>query len=173
MSRFFPQAQYEEDQTLSHTILYTHVTTRFIQAGALVGSGISASAYLLRRFNVLLKPSLTPTTYASTLLRAGGTGGMVGVGLGIAATTGRMWGREEIEWQERSWRLLANRGQVECDDWTYSGMVGGAVAGGMRKGALPAWRRMVGGAGLGSVVGMVGYMGWRYGVNGGRRESVI
>lgn len=39
---------------------------------------------------------------------------MVGVGLGIAATMGRMWGREEIEWQERSWRLLANKGQVEC-----------------------------------------------------------
>ncbi|KAH8649712.1 hypothetical protein BGZ60DRAFT_198840 [Tricladium varicosporioides] len=114
MSRFFPQAQYEEDQTLSHTILYTHVITRFVQAGALVGTGLSTSTFLLRKFNILLKPSLTPSTYAQTLLRAGGTGGMVGVGLGIAATMGRMWGREEIEWQERSWRLLANKGQGEC-----------------------------------------------------------
>ena len=83
-----------------------------------------------------------------------------------------MWGREEIEWKDRSWRLLENKGQVECDDWTYPGMVAG-LAGvlGSGSGRAMGWRGVVGGAGLGSVLGMVGYMGWRYGVKGGRFEE--
>jgi hypothetical protein len=30
------------------------------------------------------------------------------------------------------------------------------------------WRGVVGAAGLGSVGGMIGYMGWRHGINGGK-----
>jgi hypothetical protein len=30
-----------------------------------------------------------------------------------------MYGREVVEWQDRSWRLLANEGQVEV--WGYEG----------------------------------------------------
>jgi len=78
----------------------------------------------------------------------------------------RMRGREEIEWQDRAWRLLENKGQVECDDWTYPGMaLGLAVA--ASKGKSLGWRGLAGGAGLGGLVGMVGYMGWRYGVKRG------
>lgn len=80
-------------------------------------------------------------------------------------TWGRMKGREEIEWQDRAWRLLENRGQLETDDWTYASMGAGAALGAMRGGG---WRGVVGGAGLGSVGGMVLYMAWRYGVNGGK-----
>lgn len=32
------------------------------------------------------------------------------------AVPARMWGREEIEWQDRSWRLLENKGQVEWEE---------------------------------------------------------
>jgi hypothetical protein len=92
-----------------------------------------------------------------------------------------MWGRETIEWQDRSWRLLENKGQVETDDWTYAGMAaaGGAAlvttvrAGGVPLAERPAvaamgWRGTVGAMGLGSVGGMMGYFVWRYGVNGGK-----
>jgi hypothetical protein len=36
--------------------------------------------------------------------------GIVSVGL-----VGRMWGREDIEWKDRSWRLMENKGQLETE----------------------------------------------------------
>ena len=82
----------------------------------------------------------------------------------------RMWGREEIEWQDRAWRLLANAGQMEVEEWSLAGMGAGVLAVVMRKGFREGgWRRVVGGAGVGNLVGVLGYMGWRYGVRGGRR----
>ena len=83
----------------------------------------------------------------------------------------RMWGREDIEWKDRSWRLLENRGQVECDDWTYGGMLAGAATAVMGGGAAQGWRGVAGRVGLGSIIGMGGYMGWRYGVKGGKWEE--
>lgn len=80
----------------------------------------------------------------------------------------RMHGREEIEWKDRSWRLLENRGQVEVDEWSLPGTVVGAVVGVVRRGG---WVRAVGAAGCGSLVGVAWYIGWRYGVNGGRWEG--
>jgi hypothetical protein len=52
---------------------------------------------------------------------------------------------------------------MECDVWTYAGMIAGAIASSKFK----DWRGSFGGAGLGSVVGIIGYIVWRYGVNGG------
>jgi hypothetical protein len=84
----------------------------------------------------------------------------------------RMRGREEIEWKDRAWRLLENKGQVECDDWTYPGMaLGFAAVLTNASGKALGWRGAVGGAGLGSLVGMIGYLGWRYGVKGGKFEE--
>ncbi|CAH0029296.1 unnamed protein product [Clonostachys rhizophaga] len=65
-----------------------------------------------------------------------------------------MYGREEIEWRDRSWRLLENEGQLETDDWTYAGMVAGPAVLAATKG--------------GALGGMLGYMTWRYGINGGK-----
>lgn len=83
-----------------------------------------------------------------------------------------MWGRELIEWQDRSWRLLENRGQVETDDWTLAGMGAASavvLARGRRAGPSSlGWRGVVGALGIGSVTGMVGYLGWRYGINEGK-----
>jgi len=81
-----------------------------------------------------------------------------------------MWRREEIEWKDRSWRLLENKGQVECDDWTYPAMLlGGATAAAKWNGL--GWRGVAAGVGMGSVLGMMGYMGWRHGVKGGKFED--
>ena len=84
----------------------------------------------------------------------------------------QMHGREEIEWGDRSWRLLENKGQVEVDDWSLAGTAAGAIAA-ARRGADQAvgratfWR-IVGASGAGSMAGVLGYMAWRYGVHGGK-----
>jgi hypothetical protein len=82
----------------------------------------------------------------------------------------RMWGRETIEWRDRSWRLLGNKGQVECDDRTYAGMAGSAVVLATR-GTKLGWRGAVGTLGAGSVLGMMGSVGWRHGIRGGKFEE--
>ena len=108
-----------------------------------------------------------------------------------------MRGREDIEWCDRSWRLLENKGQVEVDSWSLSGAVVGVVAAlrlmrdsGSGRSAESAgsgersrmlrgmsavtvgmrmWRVALGGAGIGASMGLLGYLGWRYGVMRGRR----
>ncbi|KAJ9144364.1 hypothetical protein NKR19_g6460, partial [Coniochaeta hoffmannii] len=104
MSRLFPRAPYAEDQPYYHTILAFHVLSR----GFVIGAGVGALAYSARR---LIRPS--PSL---SLLRSSGNGALVGTGLLAVALAGRMRGREEIEWRDRSYRLLWNRGQVEVDD---------------------------------------------------------
>src|ERR1700710_985552 len=127
MSRFWPHAPYAEDQRFSHAILSTHVLTRAVQAGSLVGSGIGISVFFLRHFRILT-PRIPPSPFITTVLRSTGLGAVVGTGILAIGLPMRMRGREEIEWQDRSWRLLENKGQVECDDWTYGGMALGAIA---------------------------------------------
>lgn len=86
----------------------------------------------------------------------------------------RMWRREDIEWKDRAWRLLENKGQMEVDDW---GVVGAAVGGVgvLARGvslSSSSWMR-IGGLGMGSTVGVVGYMIWRHGVHGGKWEEAV
>ncbi|EPE24816.1 hypothetical protein GLAREA_11397 [Glarea lozoyensis ATCC 20868] len=163
MSRFFPHPPYAEDQPLAKTILYTHTTTRGLQLGSLLSSTFSLSLFSLRRFGLL-------TPKPTSILRSTGIGALTGATLLAIATTARMWAREDIEWADRAWRLRANKGQVECDDWTYAGMVGG-VLGGLGRGVRGVRGvRVVGAGGLGSVVGMGGWMGWRY-IRGERDEE--
>lgn len=116
----------------------------------------------------------------------------------------RMRGREEIEWRDRSWRLLENRGQVEADSFGVVGAVLGAAvawratsgttAAGMLvdqkvgekgQGALSSlranWRgfvrgrggMVIGGTGVGATVGVLLYLGWRHGVNGGKWAEAV
>jgi len=96
-----------------------------------------------------------------------------GVLLGV-----RMQGREDIEWSDRSWRLLTNKSQVEVDNWILGGTAMEATAAFLasRSGRLPTGienrmaTALVGGAGLGITAGTAGYMLWRYGVKGGELE---
>jgi hypothetical protein len=172
MSRLWPHPPFAEDQPSSHSILYTHVLTRAFQAGSMAGADVGTVLFVLRRFGALA-PRVPPRTFMATVLRSTGVGAVVGTGLMAVALPLRMRDQEEIQWQDRSWRLLENQGQVECDDWTYGGMALGAVSTlilGRAKGV--GLSGAVGRVGMGSILGTLGYLGWRYGVNGGKREHV-
>ncbi|MCJ1256292.1 hypothetical protein MMC24_004113 [Lignoscripta atroalba] len=169
MSRYFPHSDYAEDQPFFKTLLTAHVLYRGFQSGSMLGivAGTTRSLLLLRGSTLA---AIGPLVRA-TIERSAGVGGVMGTGLLAVSLTARMWGREEIEWRDRSWRLLENQGQMEVDDWSLAGAVLGAVAVTMstRRGELRRWRRVVGGAGIGSMAGVMGYMAWRYGVRGGKR----
>ncbi len=171
MSRLWPHTAYAEDQPYAHSILTVHVLTRAIQSGAIVGAGLSSTIFVLRNLNVL-KPSIPPAAFTRTLLRSTGVGAVAATALLAVGLPLRMRGREDIEWRDRNWRLLENQGQLECDDWTYPAMtLGGVVA--ASKSSVLGWRGVAGGVGAGSVLGMVGYMGWRYGLKHGEREEGV
>ncbi|KAM3504723.1 hypothetical protein MY10362_003381 [Beauveria mimosiformis] len=179
MSRYFPHTAYAEDQPLARTILATHVATRAVTLGTLLGITVTGARTMIPALRPKVEQQQQP--FAARLLRscAGSilaTLGVAGVGLVV-----RMWGRDDIEWRDRSWRLMESKGQLETDDWTYGGMGAATATAALvmvkararaRAGKLPGtvmgWRGVVGAAGLGSVGGVMGYLGWRYGVNGGR-----
>lgn len=165
MSTYFPHAPYAEDQPLAHTVLYTHVITRTVTFNTILATGITTARHLIPYF----RPKV-PLPFTTGLLLSCSRATLIALPLGALMTAGRMWGREEIEWQDRSWRLLENLGQMETDGWTYSSMAVGAAVGAVKVGG---WKGAVGGAGLGSFAGMVGYMAWRYGVNGGKFPGVL
>ncbi|KAJ4417428.1 hypothetical protein N0V82_006195 [Gnomoniopsis sp. IMI 355080] len=176
MSRFFPRTIFSEDQPLSRTILGVHVLTRGATTGAIVGGSVSVLRDMLQRFRsskpITSKTIVPHFSQTQGFLRAAGTGTTVGAGLLAVALVGRMLGREDIEWKDRSWRLLHNKGQVECDDFTYGGAIAGLGASTLTGTFRAAgWRALVGAAGVGSVVGTVGYMAWRYGVKGGKFDD--
>jgi hypothetical protein len=158
MSRFFPRAEYAEDQPYSKTILTYHVLYRGWQTGAVIGLSVSGIRYLLGRNPLLLLST--------------GRGALIGTALMIPGLPMYMRGKTEIEWQDRSWRLLENPGQVEVDSWGSVGFVGGAVVAARREMGKQIvrgrWMRVAGGAAVGDLVGVVGYMVWRYGVNRGK-----
>jgi hypothetical protein len=169
MSRYWQHTLYAEDQPYSHAILTTHVLTRALQTGSLVGTAVGTSLFLLRRFNIL-KPRILPLTFTTTLLRSTGVGAVIGTGLLAVGLPLLMRGKEEIEWQDRSWRLLENKGQVEVDNWTYGGMAAGLAVSVARANSL-GWRGAIGSVGAGSLLGMMGYMGWRHGIKGGKWDE--
>lgn len=77
-----------------------------------------------------------------------------------------MWGREEVEWQDRAWRLLENEGQASVDEWSLAGMVvaAGLAVAAARRGVIVLNNKplaVVGAAGLGSLVGTEGSVEWR------------
>lgn len=178
MSRFWPHPAYAEEQPLAKTILYTHTLTRGLTTGTILGPIIASPIYALRQLNILSPKALSlPLSYTTLLLRSSTNGAIIGTLILIPLTMARMWGREDIEWKDRAWRLLENKGQKECDDWTYAGSIAGAIAASTRRGQFGVkdarpWRATIGGAGIGSVLGMVGYMGYRYGMKGGKFEEV-
>lgn len=167
MSRYFPHPAYAEDQPLARTILTTHVETRAITTGTILGAGVLGTREVFQR----LRKTATPTVpRPQAYLRAAGKGTAWTLGIVSIGLVGRMWGREEIEWQDRSWRLLENKGQLETDDWTYGGMLAGLAATALLRRPV-GWAAALGSVGAGSVAGTLGYMGWRYGVHGGKHQE--
>jgi hypothetical protein len=169
ISAYWPHTPYAEDQPLPHLILTTHVLDRGFQAGSALGLAVGI-------VNTLRSTSPTLRTSTSLITRATGLGGVLGLGSMVVALPVRMAGREKIEWQDRSWRLLENKGQVEVDTWSTIGEgVGVATTIAlMRKNGMalrgPGLMNIIGGGGLGGLAGVIGYMGWRYGVNGGHTD---
>jgi len=191
MSRFFPRAEYAEEQRFPKAILATHVLYRGCQAGAGVGALVGSARIAYSSFSTRAAPVVLATHVSSTLpipslhnatgitqphslrnaapilIRSVSTGALAGTALLTVGLYRTMAGREDIEWADRSWRLLANKGQVEVDDFSLLAAAGGALAGWRVLKGAAVWRGLVGGAGLGSCVGVLGYMGWRHGWNRG------
>jgi len=160
MTSLFKHASYAEDQPNSHAILYLHVIRAAAMAGSF-GSLLTAPLSLL----VSRYRYATPFTVSSSLSRLlihSGRGLVIGAILGVVATTGRMVGKEEIEWQDRAWRLQENKGEEDTDIVAFNAAVTGSIIGGFsaRRGQLSGLSirgGVLGGAGLGMASG-VGYM---------------
>ncbi|KAI1367443.1 hypothetical protein F5Y08DRAFT_298529 [Xylaria arbuscula] len=168
MSRYFPHPAYAEDQPLARTILTTHVETRAVTTGAIIGAGIFGAREAIQRIRKTAVPNALATTPGlQRFLLVAGKSTLWTIAISSAGLVGRMWGREEIEWRDRSWRLLESKGQVETDDWSYGGMLAGLAATALLKRPVGPVAT-IGSIGSGSAVGVIGYMGWRYGLHGGK-----
>lgn len=175
MSRLFPHSAYAEDQLYPRAILTTHVLHRGFQAGTLVGSVIGVGRYFVLRRR--LAGSVVPNgLFAASVLRSAGVGSVIGTAFLAVGLANRMFGRDEIEWADRSWRLLENKGQVEVDDWSLGGAAAGvagvALVGSKSMIKASVWKSTLGGLGIGSLLGVGGYMVWRHGINNGKRDDV-
>ncbi|KAI9730104.1 MAG: hypothetical protein M1834_006096 [Cirrosporium novae-zelandiae] len=144
-----PHSDYEEDQPLHHFILTQHVLHRGFQAGALIGLPIG----LYRLYKPTSAQSLLPKP--TILCRVAGQSALIGTGLLTLGLVGRMFGREDYEWRERSWRLLENKGQMRMDDYAVGGMAVGGVGALLGKNALKGlgWKGAVGALALGDLGG--------------------
>ncbi|KAK1655258.1 heterokaryon incompatibility protein-domain-containing protein [Colletotrichum phormii] len=153
MSRYFPHTAYAEDQPLAGTILTVHVLTRGYTTGTVVGLGIAAASGVASRIRgttpvpaaaAPFPTSATTTSTATaalrssglhTFLRKSGTASAISIGFTGVTMLARMYGREDIEWRDRAWRLMESRSQLEVDDWTYSGAAAGVAALGIARAA--------------------------------------
>lgn len=151
---FLPHPAYAEDQPYAHSILTVHVLYRAFQAGSVVGGIAGATRHVFQRSS--LKPA-----FSTALLRGAGRGGLIATALLAVGLPLRMRGKAEIEWQDRAWRLMENKGQVSTDRWSGAGaLAGGVYAVGM--GLLPLPLAALGAVGVGSFAGCLGSMGYRY-----------
>jgi hypothetical protein len=170
MSRFFPHTDYAEDQPMSHTILTTHVLYRGFQTGAIVGQSLKLARSLFTKSAILHSETILASTLRST-----GVGALTGTALMVPAVYMRMYGREEIDWKDRSWRLLESKSQKAVDDCSGIGTAVGALFGARQIVSHQSTRTEVftvaGGAGVGSIAGVVIYLGWWYGLKGGEHSA--
>lgn len=159
ISMIFPIVEFAEDQQFPRLILYTHVMHRManLSAGIAVISTVSHLAY--RK----LRPPSDPTKYAilrqsitRSLVNASYKSMIIGPTLGAIATMAVMRNKELIEWQDRSWRLLANNGQNLADKWSLGGLVIGGALGSVvsRKFKISLPKAVAGSAGLGCLAGL-------------------
>lgn len=169
MSRFFPHTDYAEDQPMSHTVLITHVLYRGFQTGAVVGHSLKLAKSLFKKSSIMRNETILATTLRST-----GVGALTGTALMVPGIYMRMRGREEIEWKDRSWRLLEHEGQKAVDDCSVVGTVFGALFGARQIASHQSARTKIftlaGGAGVGSIAGVIVYLGWWYGLKGGEHH---
>ncbi|KAL8997502.1 MAG: hypothetical protein Q9188_006316 [Gyalolechia gomerana] len=164
LPQLFRHLPYAEDQPFAHTILSIHCLHRGFTTGAVLGliAPFVRSAYA----SIFRQPALVNRLpLIARLLSSAAAGSLGGTAFLAIGMTARMWGREKVEWQDRSWRILANKGQNREDDWSFGGLILGAVGMGImtrRPGGIVAglstWRAIVGGAAGGSILGTVGHV---------------
>jgi hypothetical protein len=154
MDSLFRQAPYAEDQTNAHSILYLHVIRASTMSFAFISLFQFPISLVRARYT---KATINMSALAARTLQSSGRAGALGVAVGVLATWGRMRGKEVIEWQDRAWRILGNRGENQTDWVTMGGVSAGAVASvvAARRGVIPSsvGSVMGGGAAAGSAVG--------------------
>ena len=101
-----------------------------------------------------------------------GVGSVIGLGLVSAFVHVSMIRREKIEWQDRSWRLLANKPQEEVDNWTVAGSIVGATAFAIRGGRSAGWKPVMGAAAVGNLTALGALMVWRMVVRKDPQENI-
>lgn len=131
MDFLFTTTDAAEELTSAKAVLTIHVVHRGYNLGTFVGLGSALAVTAVKAIRgttpKLVAGLLSPTV--GRLLRYSARGSLGGLAFGALAVTGRMWGRDLIEWQDRSWRLLNHAGQTQTDHWSLAGMaVGGAGA---------------------------------------------
>lgn len=155
MASLFPHTVYAEDQANAHATLYLHV----MRASAMTCSFASLFRFPASLLNARYrKLPIDMRAITARTLTSSGRALVIGSAVGALMTWGRMRGREEIQWQDRAWRILQNEGEVKTDWVTIGGAGAGAVAGlvAARRGAVPAsvGNAMLGGAGAGAAIGV-------------------
>ncbi|KAJ3023960.1 UNVERIFIED_CONTAM: hypothetical protein HDU68_008359 [Siphonaria sp. JEL0065] len=151
MDQLFETAAYAEEQSNAHLILHAHVAHRTVNALAAVTSiGLIGRKVLGNQ-----KPLF------ASLLRGNAVAVLGGVALGAAMVEGRMQDKSPIEWQDRSWRLLNNKTQNEIDVASAGGAFSGAVLYGLGSKRTGLFVRTLGGAGIGSIVGIASYAAFK------------
>ncbi|KAH7116880.1 hypothetical protein B0J11DRAFT_443168 [Dendryphion nanum] len=156
MTSLFLHPPYAEDQPSSHAILYLHITRATAMTASFASLISAPTSLFVSRYRYSTPMNLTNLT--PRLLTHASRGLAIGTALGIAMTWSRMRGRDEIEWQDRAWRLLENGGEKETDWWVLGGAATGAVVGlaGVMRGKIPVGvgKSILGGAGVGMGVGV-------------------
>ncbi|KIX09418.1 uncharacterized protein Z518_00498 [Rhinocladiella mackenziei CBS 650.93] len=108
--------------------------------------------------------ALQPATSA-LILRSTGVGSLIGFSAMAIMLPFYMRGKEKIEWQDRAYRLLHNKGQVEMDNYSLVGAGGALAVGWYRGGGVnglgkQGWKIVLGHVGVGSLVGVsIGVLG--------------
>ncbi|KAJ9664378.1 hypothetical protein H2198_000307 [Neophaeococcomyces mojaviensis] len=143
---------------------WTQVSLDRARAASAPVRALSGAVNMSTRSNsgipALVKPAAS--TIIPTTVRSAGVGGAIG-GLAMAVMLpGYMSAKEHIEWQDRSWRLLNNQGQVAVDNWSLAGVLVGITSPmfitQFRSSDMLSWRMLIGRAGVGSLAGVTGYM---------------
>lgn len=135
MDLFIRPSAAAEDLSYSRLILGVHVIHRgynmwsFIGIGSAIGVGAWKTIRSNQNISTTQKITSTSNPFLQRILRYSARGSLFGLVFGTIALTGQMWGRETIEWQDRSWRLLSNPTQNQTDHWSLAGAAIGAITG--------------------------------------------
>ncbi|EOA90602.1 hypothetical protein ACJQWK_11570 [Exserohilum turcicum] len=155
MTSLFPHTPYAEDQRYARSILYLHVMRASAMSFSFLSLAQFPASIVAARYR---KTAINYKAVVARTLKTSGRGLVAGTAAGALMTWGRMRGREDIEWKDRSWRILQNSGEVRTDWVALGSATGGAVAAvvAARRGRvnMPVGSAVLGGTGAGMAVGV-------------------